>query len=315
MEKANNSSDRTTESFSSIDVEMTNRTKLRKIKRIVCFFCAMSLSLFLVLFLSLPCFQLKGMTVEGLVNFEKQDVLSLTGYGEGRLNLLLDADKASENIVSSSGGLISSCKIENNGIVSSCTIKEDYPVCKYRDVAYLSSGKSISEALDDISSLSVSDESKERIRENFNKEENLVLPTIHLPLNVTDDLEHAKMTFSSLSGIPLVSLRTFVGIQFENSSGDTNYGNVCKILLQDNGSYYLIEKVLSDYISPFFSNSQYPEGVFMNLRSKINESSSSAIARTDFHFEGETKTYDAYRFQLSRSENGEKLMLSAIREQ
>lgn len=315
MEQANNSLDRTTDSFSSVDVEMTRKTKLRKVKRIVCFFCAISLSLFLVLFFSLPCFQLKGMTVDGLVNFQREDILALTGLNESKLNLLLDSDKASENVVSSSGGLITSCKIENNGIVSSCMINEDYPVCIYKGVSYLSSGKSLSQALTDISSLAISEESKNRISDNFNKKENQQLPVIHLPVNVSDDIDHARITFAALAGIPLASLNTFVGIQFVNNSGDANYSNVCKVLLKDGTNYYLIEKVLSDDLSPFFSNGQYPTEVFRNIEAKIQSATTDKLATTDFSFDDDLEnTYHAYRFQLSRSENGGKLMLSAIRE-
>lgn len=313
MEQANDSLDKTTDSLTRVDDMMSKRTKMKKVKRFACFFVAFFLSIFLVLLFSLPCFQLRGMDVSGLINFEKSDIIALTGYPETKLNLLLSATKAQNNVVNTSYGLIKFCEINNNGIVSSCVVKEDYPVCLYKGVSYLSNGDSLDDALSKIDSLTIDENSKDRIRSNFSSVDNLKLPEIHLPENIDDDLEHAKQCFNSLSNIPLKSLNTFVGLQFVNNAGDSNFSNVCRALLKDGENYYLIDNILSSWLYPFFSYQEYPENVFLNIRNKIKNT--SALSKIDFHFARQENVYRAYHFKLSKNNQNGNIILSTVTEE
>jgi hypothetical protein len=310
MTGANNSLNDTTNTFSTLEDKMSKRLLFRKVKRIVCFFCALFFTTLLILFLSLPVFQVKGMKISGLVNFTKEEILSLADVGEDRLNLMFDSTASSNRVVEVSKGLILECDFENNGVLSSASVVENSPVCSYKGEVYLSSGLSMSNALSTIESLGFTVEQKTQLKDRMSAHTLESLPSVHLPKSMSDkdDVAHASVTFSNLRDIPYSSLSTIQGIQYINQNADSNYSNVAEFLLRDGTNYYLLKKVLSDYIQPFFSNSTYPDYVFENMRAMVTN---KKMETTSYSFQDEEdKTYEVYIFQLVRQDG--KLTVSSL---
>ncbi len=297
MDNANNSLNKTTDSFSNIENEMHNRLLVRIVKRIVFFSFSLILCIFLALFFSLPCFRASGMSLNGNDFFSKEDILLLSGIDPEKHNLFYSSSEAKENVLKAANGMILDCEFSNNGIVSSCEVKEDHPSCVYQNIVYFSSGKTLLAEEQKLEESILSSESKNRIREAYSSYRHL--PEIHLPLNVKDDEEHAVETMSSLSEFKKDSLEKIVGIQFLNKNGDSNYSNLADFLLTHDGKYYLFRNVLVDYFAFFYGNVVSLEEILANIDSSISK---NGLSTSCYSFSGESDSYDVYTFRIIKNE-------------
>ncbi len=297
MDNANNSLNKTTDSFSNIENEMHNRMLVRIVKRIVFFSFSLVLCVFLILFFTLPCFRAGGVSVKGNAFFTKEDILLLSGIETERHNLFYSSAAASENVMKAANGMILECEFSNNGIVSSCEVKEDHPSCFYQGEVYFSSGKTLLDQEKILEESSLSKESKNRIEEAYSSYEHL--PEIHLPSNVKDDEEHAIVTMSSLADFQKDSLEKIVGIQFLNKNADSNYANLADLLLSLNGKYYLFRNVLIDYFAFFYGNVVSLDDILANIDSAISK---NALEVSSYSFSGESESYAVYTFKIIKNE-------------
>ena len=297
MDNANNSLNKTTDSFSNIENEMHNRMLVRVVKRVVFFSFSLILCIFLALFFTLPCFRAGGMSLNGNVFFSKEDILLLSSIDSEEHNLFYSSSDAGENVMKAADGMILKCAFSNNGIVSSCEVKEDHPSCIYQDVVYFSNGKTLAEEEKILNESVLSTDSKDRIIKAYSSYQHL--PEIHLPLNVKNDEAHAIETMSSLADFEKDSLEKIVGIQFLNRNGDSNYSNLADFLFSQNGKYYLFRNVLVDYFAFFYGNVVSLGDILANIESSISK---KGLTTSNYSFAGESENYDVYTFKIIKNE-------------
>lgn len=279
----------TNNAFSVMEEGIASRTFARKIRKVLSSIMLFLLLLFLVLFFTLPCFLTKGMTVNGLVNFSREDILQMAKVDSYCPNMFLNEQSAKKDLLSSSQGLILDCDFQNLGITSSCDIQEDYPVATYQEEIYFSSGFSLQEGREKLSQLPLSDQAKSKIDANFSSFSSDKLPKIHFPKGVKGSLEEAKEAFSLMKGIKVSSLTYIVGIQFINDNGDTNWSNIASLLVKNQEHYYLVNGVqtyhFSDYVVYFGDSS------FNNIEAAITN---QKIQPSSFSFQGEEEIFKVY---------------------
>ncbi len=279
----------TNNAFSVMEEGIASRTFARKIRKALSSIMLFLLLVFLILFFTLPCFLTAGMNVQGLVNFSREDVLTMAHLDSYCPNMFLNSQSAKEELCSSSQGLILDCDFQNLGITSSCDVKEDYPVATYKNAIYFSSGFSIQEGKEKISRLPLSDQAKDRIDKNLSFFSSDNLPAIHFPKGTEDSFENAKEALSLMKGIKVSSLKYIKGIQFINDNEDTNWSNIASLLVKNGEHYYLISGIqtyhFSDYVILF------GDKLFENIEVAIGN---AKIQPSSFSFQGEEERFEVY---------------------
>lgn len=279
----------TNNAFSVMEEGIASRTVARKIRKVLSSIMLFLLIVFLILFFTLPCFLTTGMTVNGLVNFSREDILEMAKVDSYCPNMFLNEQSAKKDLLFASQGLIIDCDFQNLGITSSCTIKEDYPVATYQEEIYFSSGFSLQEGREKLSQLPLSDQAKNKIDANFSSFSKKRLPQIYFPKGVKGSLDDAKEAFSLMKGISVSSLSYIVGIQFINDNGDTNWSNIASLLVQNKEHYYLVKGVQTYHFSDYVL--YFGDMLFNNIEVAILN---QKIQPSLFSFQGEDETFKVY---------------------
>lgn len=282
----------TTDTFSTISVEIQKALFIRRIKKMISFILILILSSLLILFFTLPAFQASNMKVIGLNTFEREDILQFASIKGYHLNLNLNASKTSEKIISSSHGFILKAEIENNGFTSSCYLLEDHLIGKIDDKIYFASGETMDEMEAKIPLLTLSSSSKERIQNKFNNRKTAHIPQIHFPHSTEYNNANALEACDKLSLIPQTFLSYIEGIQFVNDSNDSNWSNVVQILMQYEDDYFLVSNLLcenKEKLSKYFSKELLPTNLI-----KAVKNFKPAIEKRSFSFQNDEREYSVY---------------------
>ncbi len=291
--------------YTAIQSDMDSFLRRKRILRAFSLSLAILSAIFLVLFFSLPCFQAKEAKISGLVNFTKEDIASFAGVDSYQPNFLFDTKKASAKAKENAEGFLLSVSYETNGLLAKGTVKENYPVATYQEKTYLADGKTLEKALEDISSLPLSEERKASLKEDFSKEGASSLPEIHIPIKeVLPEGYQIEDAFTPLAGLPYSSLTGIEGIEYINKGKDANWSNVAQALLFDknHNQYYLLKDLDTKYLGDYFSPKVFPEQEFSSMALTV---SSKGLPSTSFSFEDDSShTYSVYLFQAMRNKNG-----------
>ena len=297
MNQENNLPDTTTSSFDAIEEVMKSQIRKRRVLRILSSVLFLGISVFLVLFFALPCFQASGMDLSGNLYFSKEDIVSLAELDRYQASLLLDTKKTEDILKKNAGGLLLKAQVESNGLVCDCIVQEDYPVSRFSGTTYFSSGISLDEACKTVESLPLSESRKSQLSLSYHKLSESNLPEIHFPKGTTANLDNAKTAFLTLSGIHPDVLNSMVGIQFVNDNMDSNWSNVATVLFHDDGHYYRVDGFLTDRFSSYLPNDVFPKKAFSFIRDYIQMYGDS-LEQEEFRFQDSTAAYDAYHFKI-----------------
>ena len=293
--------DLTTDTFSVLNSKMDRVLFFRKIRRITSLFLIGLLTLFLVLFFTLPVFQTSAMTITGNALFSRDDILSFANVKGYQLNLALDTEKMEGDILSNSHDFILSAKVSNNGFVSSCEILENHMVGKIDEQIYFSSGNKYSEMVSLIDTLPISDASKENVKAGIEERANKPLPGIYLPNGTVLNDETAKEAATKLSLIPTSFLSYMDGIQFINDHMDANWSNVASVVVTYENDSFLITSLLCENatkLSRYFTSSEIQP---QRLKRVIDEyiKNGKKLKKVDYSFQNDSKVYSVYSLRAT----------------
>ncbi len=290
-----------TETLSSqdtIEYSIALKSKRNQRRKMISVISLSVSSLLLVFYFTLPTFQCKNIPINGNVNLTKSDIVSLSGSKKYSPLLFLDKKKASENIISSSCGLVIAAEYASNGISANLTIVEDFPHAKIKNdtlKSYFLSGLETSAMMEKLNSLPLSSERIEEIKQNLNKDTEKI-PLIHFPTSsfVIDD-SSIKSALSSFSFFSYSAISLFSDIQFINDSGDATWNNVCDFALSYNNKWFVLKDCLVDSFDKYFTPKAFPDIIFASLDEKTRDTDN--IKTVKYQFKDDCKEIDAYIFK------------------
>ncbi len=290
-----------TETLSSqdtIEYSIALKNRNNQIRKMISVISLSVCSLLLLFYFTLPSFQCKNIPVSGNVNLTKEDIVVLSDNRKYSPLLFLDKEKAADQIVSSSLGLVRYASYESNGIAASLTLIEDFPHAKIKtdtENSYFLSGVETSEMLEKLNSLPLETSRIDEIKANLTRDCEK-LPTLHFPTaSFTIDDTSIKNAMSSLSFFSYSAISAFSDIQFINDSGDATWNNVCDFAINYNEKWFVLKDCLVDSFSKYFTAKAFPDVILTSLYEKTKDSAN--IKTVSYQFRDESKTIDAYLFK------------------
>ncbi len=282
----------------TIEYSIALKGKRNQRRKMISVFSLSVSSLLLVFYFTLPNFQCKNIPIQGNVNLTKSDIVSLSGNKKYSPLLFLNKEKTSQNIVSSSAGLVLSASYASNGITASLTLVEDFPHAKIKTdtlKSYFLSGIETSLMMEKLNSLPLSTERIEEIKANLNKDAEKI-PLVHFPSSsfVIDD-SSIKDAMSSLSFFSYSAISVFNDIQFINDSGDATWNNVCDFAVSYNNKWFVLKDCLVDSFDKYFTSKAFPDIIFASLDEKTKDTDN--IKTVKYKFKDDENEIDAYIFK------------------
>ncbi len=249
----------------------------------------------LIFYFSLPTFQVKNMSVDGLVYLSKENYFNLSGISENTSFLFFDANEAYQNAATRAPFLILDGKAYNNPLVSKTEILENRPLFKHDDVQYF-----IYETFDElqpkIASLST------LLSENYLQTiEQLSLPLLHFNSdNLSSNLDDFKQAMIFINPIYLTQIEHIQFSLNENSSEQIS-SKVFAIIKSPDTEDRIGLHFETNQIKYIFSENNY-ENILTLINEKINTSDGSA-KKSEYFFDDTQAGVDCYQFDLELIED------------
>lgn len=274
-ESNNNFSD---EKYQQTYKEFNFFKKFKKVYKIILLCLLFIYVIFIIIYFSLPVFKLSGIKYEGLVNLQKEDIITLLDESPNKSLLFFNSNSKKELLLSNSKGAIldDSVSISIDSFSGYIKVTEDYPVAIISDQLYFSTSRTFSEYQNNLNNTNLSDSSKSRIISCYAEyaDNTKHLPNVSLPSNYLASKENITSALTYLKGCDLNTLTNRITnikyVKYKNvEDTTTNFNAVCEIYVDssynDNKYSFVIENIRSNLLSDILD-----EETFENSLSEIN---------------------------------------------
>ncbi|MFA6829545.1 MAG: hypothetical protein WCR67_02420 [Bacilli bacterium] len=285
-------------SYVVIDREIESRNKRYFRKKGILSFLLILILVLTLLYFVLPPFKMQSISIDGLVNFTKEDYLQFAGYNANQSILLYD-DNSDEKVVSSSQSLFLSSESKSTLFNVNVKVNEDFPFASYDGIVYCLSGKTEEEFCSSLDSLDLADGRKEAIKALTVSDDIISsLPVAHLPKGFSGmTLNSSSLAFSQFVSLDKEIISQIRYIQFRTDSIG-KWTGFLDVIIEDpsvaNNNLYAFVGLTSDNITSFFKKSDYYERVIQVCRRYIGSGFTSADSYT--FLDDDTIVENVYKF-------------------
>lgn len=174
------------------------KNKIRKITRIALIALSSLFGLFIILYFSLPFFQLGAIALNGNTRISNSDFAVIAELNSYSHLAFLNEAELEQKAIQNSRGLITSLDIKNNGFTCEGEIREERVAGIYQNQYYVSSGSPLAEFKADLKSLPLTQDRIDQIVSSYEIKE---VPALHINPEVTFNSTIQTLSFRSMRGM------------------------------------------------------------------------------------------------------------------